>query len=287
MSTGIDPTRVWIVIPAYNEELRIREVAEVALAECPNVIVVDDGSNDATVARLGELPVILLRHAQRQGKGCALRDGFAEAIRRGSIGVLTMDGDGQHSADDLPQLLEAAAAHPGAIVIGARLEHRDRQPAYRRWANRFGDWGIGWACAQRIADSQSGQRYYPAPVLAIANLATDDFVYEADLLIEASMRLGTRCVSVPIESRYRHAGSTAQFRRSHFRPLRDLGRIVWHVSARILRSGNAIVRYRAARRSAAIIHRPPDGRHALLRGDLAIAREHGPVADAAAGDRPA
>lgn len=243
-----------IVIPAFNEALRIREVATAALNQNMDVIVVDDGSTDATAERISDLPVVLLQHARRQGKGASLRSGFAEARRRGYEGVITMDGDGQHRAGDIPALLAAAAEWPGAIIIGARIEKRDRQPAHRRWANDFGDWGIGWACGQRIVDTQSGQRFYPAAVLEVADLETGDFVYEADLLIEASSRLGTRCVSVPIESRYRHAGSDEQFRPSHFRPLRDLRRIVAHVIRRIRSSGRARLLYRASRSAPALIH---------------------------------
>ena len=61
----LDRGDIAVVIPALNEALRIRGVVEGALAECPNVIVVDDGSDDDTVAQLEGLPVTLLRHATR------------------------------------------------------------------------------------------------------------------------------------------------------------------------------------------------------------------------------
>ena len=71
-SAPIDPSRVAVVIPALNEALRIRDVVSGALAHCPNVIVVDDGSDDATVERIADLPVIVLRHVRRMGKGASL-----------------------------------------------------------------------------------------------------------------------------------------------------------------------------------------------------------------------
>ncbi|WP_330970699.1 glycosyltransferase family 2 protein, partial [Lysobacter sp. A3-1-A15] len=123
-----------VVIPALNEALRIRGVVEGALAECPHVIVVDDGSDDGTAEAIADLPVTLLRHERRMGKGASLRDGFAEALHRGFEGIVTMDGDGQHLARDIPRLLDAAQRYPDHIVIGARLRRRDRQPAYRRIA---------------------------------------------------------------------------------------------------------------------------------------------------------
>jgi glycosyltransferase involved in cell wall biosynthesis len=266
MNAPIDPRRVAILIPALNEELRIRDVVGGALAHCPNVIVVDDGSTDATVERIADLPVTLIRHGERRGKGESLRDGFRLAVARGFDGVLAMDGDGQHVAADIPRLLAAAAAFPRHVVVGARLKKRAQQPLYRRLANEFGDWGIAWGLGYRLADTQSGQRYYPIEVAALADsTASDGFVFEADILIEASMRLGTRCVAVPIESRYQGAGAVQQFRRSHFRPLHDLWRITSHVVVRVWRRGSVVRWYLQARRSRPLIFDPDAASTAAVR----------------------
>ena len=248
--------RTCVIIPALNESLRIREVVEGALAHCPNVLVIDDGSDDGTADCVRDLPIVLLRHETRQGKGASLREGFAEALRRGFDGVLTMDGDGQHHAVDIPRLLEAAQLHPGALVIGSRLRKRAQQPTHRRLANEFGDWGISWGCGYRIADTQSGQRYYPANVCALRDVPGEDFVFEAQILISAARELGVRVVSVPIESRYQGPGAAGQFRKSHFRPLRDLWRITSHVVRQVLGYGNVVAEYRRTRANPPIIHDP-------------------------------
>ena len=234
----LDARRVAVVIPALNEELRIREVVEGALAHCPNVIVVDDGSDDGTVAALDGLPITLLRHPSRQGKGAGLRHGFAEALRQGHAAVISMDGDGQHRAEDIPRLIAAANRHPGWLVIGARLRKRANQPVHRRLANEFGDWGVAWGTGYQIADSQSGQRLYPADVcrLACSGIPGEDFVFEAQVLISAAQQLGTRCVSVPIEARYSLVHGAPQFRPSHFK-LRDLWRITSHIVGQCVRRG--------------------------------------------------
>ena len=255
-SKRLDRHDVAVLIPALNESLRIREVVEGALAHCPNVIVVDDGSTDGTHECIADLPVILLRHAQRQGKGEALRDGFREARQRGFKGALTMDGDGQHAASDLPRLLEAANRHPDSIIIGARLRNRAQQPTYRRLANEFGDWGLAWGTGYQIADSQSGQRFYPEAVMALEDIPGQGFVFEAQIVISAARRLGTRCVSVPIESRYRHAGSDEQFRASHFRPLADLYRITSHIVLQALRYGGLPAVYRSIQAHPPLIDDP-------------------------------
>ena len=246
-----------IVIPALNESLRIREVVQGALLFSEHVIVIDDGSTDDTVAQIRDLPIELICNEQRAGKGAALRTGFKAALKKPVDGVLTMDGDGQHLADDIPRLLAAALAYPQHIVIGARLKKRSQQPTHRRLANEFGDWGIAWATGYRIADTQSGQRFYPRQVCEIIDVVGEGFVFEADVLVQAARRLDTRCVSVPIESRYAGDGMAGQFRRSHFRPLTDLYRITAHIVARVWTYGSVVSRYRLAHRSRALIFDAP------------------------------
>jgi glycosyltransferase involved in cell wall biosynthesis len=255
-ATTFDRNNVIVVIPALNEALRIREVVEAALAECDRVIVIDDGSDDGTADKVADLPIVLLRHARRMGKGASLRDGFREALRLGAAAVLTMDGDGQHLAADIPRLIAAANRHPHCIAIGARLRKRAQQPTYRRLANEFGDWGIAWGCGYRIADTQSGQRLYPAAVAALDNVPGEDFVFEAQILISAARRLGMGVVSVPIESRYAGAGAVEKFRKSHFRPLHDLWRITSHVVVQVWNYGNVIREYRRTRGTPAVIDDP-------------------------------
>lgn len=286
-------TGVVVLIPALNEALRIREVVQAALTQCPRVIVVDDGSDDGTAACIADLPVTLIRHGQRMGKGAALRDGFQAALRMGARGIVTLDGDGQHDPADIPRLIAAAQRHPRHIVIGARLRRREQQPWLRRLANGFGDWGIGWACGYRIADSQSGLRYYPAEVAALEQLPGEDFVYEAELLISAARQLGIRSVSVPIEARYAEVHAVAALatptadvdastptmplRRSHFRPLRDLWRIVRHVAARIFERGHLRADYRAMRGERPLVDDGHTGESVTTRYErsLPYAAEHG------------
>lgn len=249
-----------VVIPALNEALRIRDVVEGALAHCDRVIVIDDGSDDGTSEAIADLPVTLLRHATRMGKGAGLRDGFAEALRQGALAVVTMDGDGQHRAEDIPRLLDAANRRPGWLVIGARLRRRANQPLYRRLANEFGDWGIAWGTGYQVADSQSGQRLYPANVCALAcsGIPGEDFVFEAQVVMSAAQELGTRCVSVPIEARYNQVHGAPDFRPSHFRPLRDLWRITSHIVMQCLRRGGILAVHRSVRANPPVID-DPDG----------------------------
>jgi len=250
--SATDPDKIVVVIPALNEERAIRGVVESVLAICPHVIVIDDGSTDATLERIADLPVTVIRHATPLGKGQGLRDGFRKALERGFDAVIAMDGDGQHLAEDIPRMLAAARAHPEHIVIGARIRNKDNQPTARRRANAVADWGISWGCGIPVADTQSGQRYYPRAALELVDFPADDFVFEAALLIAATREKNIGVVSVPIDSRYH-----GEFRGSHFRPVRDVTRITWYTIKRVVHYGSVVDSYRRSHSTPPLIFDPP------------------------------
>ena len=246
-----DIARPFVVVPCLNEAQAIEGLLTRVLAYSRDVIVVDDGSTDGTADIVARLPVTLLRHAERRGKGEALRTGFRVALARGASGVLTMDGDGQHAPEDIPRILDAARQFPDTLVIGARLLERGQQPAARRRANDVADWGISWGCGQPVADTQSGQRWYPRAAVEIADLHAHDFVFEAALLIAASRDLGMSIVSIPIACRYDGAA-----RHSHFRGVRDTTRITAYTIARVVHYGHVVRSYRASHAGPPHIYDP-------------------------------
>ena len=246
-----EAVRPFVVVPCLNEALAIRGLLEGVLAHCRDVIVIDDGSTDDTAGIVAQLPVTLIRHPERRGKGEALRAGFREALRRDASGVLTMDGDGQHDPADIPRILAAARQFPGAMIIGARMLERERQPAGRRRANDFADWGISWGCGRPVADTQSGQRWYPRAAVELVDLPAQDFVCDAAILIAASRDLDMPIVSIPIACRYDDGA-----RRSHFSPVRDVVRITLFTVGRVAHYGYILRSYRASHGTPARVHDP-------------------------------
>lgn len=258
-TTGSGPTSswdgVWVTIPAYNEERTIRALAESALTICPRVLVVDDGSTDATAACLAGLPITLLRNEVNRGKAASLKRAFEHALARGACCVVSLDGDGQHDPADAPKLLAAWRAWPDRIVIGSRLHDRSQFPPARYRANRFACFWISWAAGHPIADSQSGFRVYPRSVLSIAGsdrVRGSRFTFESEILIEAAGQ-GHRTVAVAIAGRY-----PANARRSHFRPVVDIAKIVLMVAARLLRQGMYPQGLWRSLRPAPVVSAPPD-----------------------------
>jgi glycosyltransferase involved in cell wall biosynthesis len=227
---------VWIAIPAYQEERTIRSLARRALACCPRVIVVDDGSSDGTQRELRDLELTLLPHDLNRGKAASLRTAFGYALARRARCVIALDGDGQHDPDDAEFLLQAWERHPDRIVIGSRLHDREQFPLARYRANRFACFWISWAAGHAIADSQSGFRVYPREAMKLAlgpTVRGQGFTFESEILIEAA-RNGHSTLAVAIPGRYPVHG-----RASHFRPVADIARIVIMVGGRLLRYGMA------------------------------------------------
>lgn len=225
---------VWIVIPAYNEARTIRALAEAALALCPRVMVIDDGSTDASAEQLHGLALTLLQHSFNQGKAASLRTAFGHALTHDATCVVTLDGDGQHDPGDASKLLAVWQRRPDRLVIGSRLHDRSRFPPVRYFGNRFACFWIAWAAGHPIADSQSGFRVYSRAVMAIATgecVRSGGFTLESEILIEAAHQ-GHLTLAVTIPGHY-----PQDARPSHFRSVVDTARIVVMVAARLLRKG--------------------------------------------------
>ena len=156
------PMKIALVIPAYNEAGTIAALAGDALAHCPWVIVVDDGSTDGTAETLRGMPLTVLRNENNMGKGASLARGQQHAMAQGADAVITMDADGQHRPGDLPRFIAAFGNHPGSLILGVRTRGSAAAPSLRVFANRFADFWISWAAVSFPRLSVSSARSSPA-----------------------------------------------------------------------------------------------------------------------------
>ena len=209
--------RVACVIPAYRAErtlanvvTRLRDVVAQAL-----VIVVDDGSPDATGTVAEDVADWVVRFAVNRGKGAALRAGFAHALGSDAQIVLTLDADGQHDPSYVPRLVAALEGHD--IVVGQRKRSGSAMPLGRRLTNAMASAAIARVAGIRLDDTQSGFRAIRRCVLERVNAEGDRYEFETDFLIRAG-RAGFRVCNAVIPTVYGAA--------SHFRGMSDSVRIV-------------------------------------------------------------
>ncbi len=210
--------KICVLIPAYNAAKTIHPLVTGIRKYIPDVLVIDDGSWDRT-AQLAELAQArVIYDPINHGKGFALRKGFEQILKEGYDSVLTMDGDGQHSPDEIPLFLEKARKEKADLVIGNRLEKKAAMPMIRWITNHAMSFLISKLIGQEIQDTQCGYRLIHRTVLQKMQLKSMRYEGESELIVRA-VRSGFKVVSVPIRSIYN--GETSQIR-----PFRDALRFI-------------------------------------------------------------
>ena len=197
-----DRSRIAAVIPAYQEEKHVGEVAQRTRAQLENVLVVDDGSTDATAERARSSGVNVVIHPQNRGKGESIKTGLSYWLERGREYVVLLDADGQHLPEEISRFVDAAGSEPDAkIFVGSRMNDTRTMPLVRRIVNRYMSSKISRVCGQRIPDTQCGFRMLHRDMIPEVLRGASRFEYETEMLIIAS-RKGHRVASVPITTVY-------------------------------------------------------------------------------------
>ncbi len=212
--------RCAFVIPVYNHHQRVASVVRSAMQMGVPVIVVDDGSTDASYAAVRDIPgIILARHRTNCGKGEALLTGMkmAEKLAEWAISI---DADGQHDAEDARGLIETIPDGKRPIVVGRRLDMAGKDvPWTSRFGRGFSNFWVRCAGGPRISDSQCGFRVYPLPETLALPVKCRRFQFEIEVLVKAAW------VNLPVLEAPVHVSYTPGTPRiSHFRPFIDFCR---------------------------------------------------------------
>jgi glycosyltransferase involved in cell wall biosynthesis len=217
----VSVSRVAALIPAYQAAATVSEVVRGTRAVVPDVVVVDDGSNDSTGESARAAGATVLRLQANAGKGAALGRGFAHLHAAGFTHAVTLDADGQHYPDEIPRLLTALEPDPRAIVVGVRQKDGQEIAALARFGNWVADELMTHIAGQTLPDTQSGFRVYPLETtLALAAIGSR-YDFETEILLRAARR-GIPLVGVPVRVFY----PPIHERVSHFDPLWDTLRII-------------------------------------------------------------
>lgn len=193
---------VVILIPAYNEERFIGSVVLKARRLGAEIVVVDDGSTDATAEIAEAAGAMVIRHAVNQGKGSALNTGFRFARERGAAIVVTIDGDGQHLPEEMDAVIAPIESGAADIVVGSRyLESTSEVPRHRVWGHRAFNALTNGASGVAVTDSQSGFRAFSERALTAFAFQSTGFSVESEMQFLAKEH-GLRVAEVPITIRY-------------------------------------------------------------------------------------
>ena len=176
--------KVWIVMPAYNEERTIGSVLDSLKREgWRQIIVVNDGSTDRTVSIARAKGAIVVTHKRNMGLGAALRTGLATARKKSADCAVTFDADGQHDPKAVRRLVSALRGKD--LVIGVRMHVGI--PLYKRFGNFVLDW-ITFLFSNVFIDSQSGSRAFNRRALEKIKIMSDRYDVSSEIIIQAKKR---------------------------------------------------------------------------------------------------
>jgi glycosyltransferase involved in cell wall biosynthesis len=206
-----------LILPARNEAGGLRRLLPELVAVLPDaeIIVVNDGSDDDTLAVCAEFPVRVVSHPSPKGNGAAVKSGARAA--NGDV-LIFMDADGQHKPEDIPALLEKFAAGYD-MVVGAR-QTGSHAGTHRAVANDLFSRFATWMIQQTVEDLTSGFRVVKAKKFRkFLYLLPNGFSYPTTITM-SFFRAGFSVAYLPIHTPRRSTG------KSHIRPMRDGARFL-------------------------------------------------------------
>ncbi|MEA3188969.1 MAG: hypothetical protein QOD99_2799 [Chthoniobacter sp.] len=200
-SARIDRTNVAALIPAFREERSIADVVRRTRLQLDLVMVVDDGSGDATTVQAASAGAEVQTHEINRGKGAAIKTGLRELSAKGVEYVMILDGDGQHLPEEIQHFLSEANLSHAPFIVGSRMADIAAMPFVRRQTNRFMSWRISRACGQWIPDTQCGFRMIHRDVIPHLFCESNNYDYETEMLLIAA-RAGFQIAAVPVSTVY-------------------------------------------------------------------------------------
>ena len=184
-----------IIIPAHNEEKTVGEVVKKA-KKYGSVVVVDDASRDGTLGAAKKAGATVVRHPANRGLGGALRTGFETALKMGADVIVTIDADGQHKPEEIPQFVGLINGGYD-FVLGVR-DLRE-YPFVKKLGNFFLNNVTNFISGTDLKDTESGFRAFSADALRKLYLKADRYEIAVEIVFEVG-RNKLRTINVPISS---------------------------------------------------------------------------------------
>jgi glycosyltransferase involved in cell wall biosynthesis len=193
---------LFVVVPAFNESRSIGAVVSALRGHYPNVVVVDDGSEDETAESAEAAGAAVVRHIVNRGQGAALQTGLRFALRRGARILVTFDADGQHLPEDIPALVRPVLEGRAEVVLGSRFSGgAAAMPRTRRWLLRAAVLFTRLASRVNVTDTHNGLRAFSRRAALALNITCDRMAHASEILDEIRRRK-LPYAEVPVRIRY-------------------------------------------------------------------------------------
>ena len=199
--------KIIAVIPCLNEEHFISDVVFKTIEHVDKVIVIDDGSKDATARLARDAGAEVISHTSSQGAGAATRTGLEAALKYGADIVVTLDGDGQHDPREIPLLTKPMVDGKADLVIGSRFLAEAKVFLYRKFGIEVITWLYNAGHRHKISDAQSGFRAYSRKALECIDITYPGFGFSIETLVQAR-KYGLTIYEAPVTCIYHDYGST-------------------------------------------------------------------------------
>jgi glycosyltransferase involved in cell wall biosynthesis len=212
----VPPNNILIVIPVYNHAATVRDVVSRCQKYLTDVLVVDDGSEEDVTALLDGLNVKVIRHELNRGKGQAILTAAHYARENNKTHILTIDADGQHYPEQIPDFIESVNKHPDSIIMGVRDFSASGVSFGSRFGRAFGNFWVRIQTGIKIKDIQSGYRVYPVFVLNNLKYMFHTYAFEDEVIVRA-LWAGVPVRELAVKVYY----PAREKRISHFRKIPD------------------------------------------------------------------
>lgn len=199
--------KVIAVIPCLNEEHFISDVVLKTIKHADKVIVIDDGSKDATARLARDAGAEVISHPFSRGAGAATRTGLDAALKDGADIIVTLDGDGQHDPNEIPLIVKPVSEGKSDLVIGSRFLTEAKVSAYRKFGIDVITFLYNAGHRAKISDAQSGFRAHSRKAVECINITYPGFGFSIETLVQVRNH-GLVISEVPVTCIYHDSGST-------------------------------------------------------------------------------
>jgi len=239
VATDVDPgahgPKVVVVMPAYNAGRTLRMTYEELPKDAVNlVILVDDGSTDATLDVARQLGLEIFVHNRNYGYGANQKTCYAEALRAGADVVVMVHPDYQYDPTLVPKIIEPLIRDEADVVLGSRLKEgsalRQGMPWWKYVANRFLTSLENRVLGLHLSEYHTGYRAFRREVLETVNFGanSDSFVFDQEIIAQV-VAARFRIAEIAVPTRYFPEASSAGFLASVVYGLRILAVCFWYL----------------------------------------------------------